>query len=245
MSEPIANTSKRVFDQVDPSWRGVYLAGGLAMVMAGILYLVGSTFGYYLGAPPGNNEAYLQALASHPALAQITYWIFGLVDILLIPTMLGLYLALKGINKNAMLVAAGLVGFSIVLDLGITELNSLALVTLVQNYASATSDAQRAAYVAAEKWGLATLPIATFFSWVGPSVGFLITSIVMWKGILGKYTARLGMIVFGLGIVAGFYFLFPVPVLSILLTPILIVYGVWLIAAGRRLYGLSKLLGRV
>jgi hypothetical protein len=226
--------------QADPSWKGVYWAGGIGMLLAGIFYLIGTTLGYDLGTPPGNSEAYLQSLAAHPAVAQVTYSIFGLTDILLIPAVLGLYLALKGINKNAMLVAAGLVGFFILLDLGITEMNTLTLVTLTQNYAAATSDTLRAAYMAAENWGLATLPIATFFSYVGPCLEFLITSIVMWKGIFGKNTALLGIIANVLGIVGGFYFLYPTTALSILLTPILIIYGAWLIAAGRRLYKLGK-----
>jgi hypothetical protein len=174
-------------------------------------------------------------------LAQFTYWIFSLADILFIPATLGLYLALKGINKNAMLIAAGLLGFFIILDLGVTELNTLALVSLAESYASASSDALRVAYQAAANWGLATLPIATFFSWVGPSAGFLITSIVMRKGIFGRNTARLGVIVFTLGIVGGFYFLSPgLTILSLFLTPILILYGVWLIAVGRRLFKLGR-----
>jgi hypothetical protein len=52
------------------------------------------------------------------------------VDILFIPASFGPYLALKGINKNAMLIAAAILGFMIILDLGITELNTLALVSL-------------------------------------------------------------------------------------------------------------------
>jgi hypothetical protein len=243
MNESIVTTNKNAVQdtkvQVDPTWKGVYKAGGLCLAAAGILYLIGSTLGLYFGGTPGNSQAYLQSLAAHPIIAPVTYWIFSLADILFIPAILGLYLALKGINKNAMLIAAGLLAFFVTLDLGVTESNTLALVALAQSIAAATSDATRAAYQAAANWGLATLPIATFFSWIGPSVGFLITSIVMRKGVFGQPTARLGMIVFGLAIVASFYFLYPVPVLGLALTPILILYGVWLIAAGRRLFELG------
>jgi hypothetical protein len=95
-------------EAVDPSWKGVYRAGGISMLLAGILYLIGTAFGMILGTPPGNSAAYLQSLASHPVLAKITYGIFGLVDFLLVLGILALYLALKVVNKNAMLVAAGL-----------------------------------------------------------------------------------------------------------------------------------------
>jgi hypothetical protein len=243
MNESITNSKKINLVEptmtIDPAWKGVYRVGGICMVMAWIFYLVGSTFGSVLGVPPDNSEAYFQSLANKPALATATYWIFLLTDLFLIPATLGLFHAIKGINKNAMLIAAGILGFFLVFDLGITELNSLALVTLTQNYSAAISDVQRAAYLGAAHWGLATMPIATFFSWIGPSSGFLITSILMRKGIFGSYTAWLGIIVNSLGIAGGFYFLYPVPALSLILTPILVLYGIWLIAAGRRLYKLG------
>lgn len=244
MSVLAVTTKKNIVEeaklQVDPTWKGVYRVGGLGLAAGGVLYLIGTTLGFYFGGMPGNSQAFLQALAAHPVISQITYWMFALADIFFIPATLGLYLALKGINKNAMLIAAGLVSVFVILDLGITELNTLALVALTQSIATATSDAARAAYQAAANWGLATLPTATFFSWIGPSIGFLITSIVMRKGSFGGFTARLGMIVYSLAILASFYFLFPVPMLGIALTPILILYGVWLIAAGRRLYKLGR-----
>ena len=238
MSKAITNTSMR--DVIDPTWKGIYKTGGISLLLAGILYLLGSTLGLYLGGTPGDTPAYLEVLANQPTLAEATYWVFALADVFLLFGTLGLYLVLKEIDKSAMLVAAGLLGFFIVLDLGITEVNSLALVALTRNIATATSDAQRAAYQAAANWGLATMPLATFFSWFGPSCGFLVVSIVMSKSVFGKPIARFGMIVFSLGIIVGFYFLYPVLVFALFLTPVLVIYGAWLIATGRRLYRLGK-----
>ncbi len=243
MNASIANTNTSSLEEAKPmadsTWKGVYRTGGICLIAAGILILISTTFGYMLGTPPGNNEAYLQSLATHSAVARLNYgsWVF--IDVLLIIGTLGLYLALKGVNKNAMLVAAGLVGLFLILDLGITEFNSLTLITLTQSYASATSDAQRAAYLAAENWGLATIPMASFFSWLGPSAGFFMVAIIMRKSSFGKFTASLGMISNGLGIICSLYFLQPIPILSILLTPVLIVYGVWHISAGRKLLKLG------
>lgn len=245
MSEQMKNTDKNTAEaakpQLDPTWKGVYRAGGLAMLISGLFVLLGTTLGYRLGTPPGDSNEYLQALANHPRLAPVTYWTWALYAIFLIPAVLGLYHALKGINKNAMLVAVGLVSFFIVLDLGITEFNSLALVRLTKDYAAATSDVQRAVYLGAEHWGLATMPVASFFSWAGPSSGFLIVSIVMLKGLFGKFTAYLGIIVNALGIVGGFYFLHPVNALSFILTFVLLLYGIWFIAVGRRLFVAGKM----
>ena len=238
MSEAIAHTGSR--GGVNPTWKGIYRIGGISLLLAGLMYLLGSTLGFYLGATPGDSPAYLEALASQPTLAEVTYWVFALTDVLLLIGTLGLYLALKEINPSAVLVATALLGFFIILDLGITELNSLALVALTRNVTAATDEVQRAAYLAAANWGLATMPIATFFSWTGPSCGFLAISMVMSKSFFGKATARFGVIVFALGIILGFYFLYPVLVFALLLTPVLVMYGAWLIATGRRLYRLGK-----
>jgi len=226
---------------VDQNWKGIYRIGGLSLAAGGILYLLGTSISFYPGGgTPGNDPASLQALAAPPAISPAIYWIFLLADIAFLPATVGLFLALKEVNKSAMLVAAGLLACFVILDLGVTESNTLALVTLAQSIATASSDAQRAAYQAAANWGLATLPIATFFSWIGPSAGFLIASIVMRKAVFSRSTAVMGMIVYGVAIVASFYFLFPVPALGILLTPILWLYGFWLIKAGRELYRLGK-----
>lgn len=224
---------------VDASWKAMYRIGGLAMMVAGLLYLVGSTLGYSLGVPPGNSEAYLDSLRSKLALAHITYVLFAVADVVLFPAILSLYLALKDVKKSAMLIGAALSFSFILLDLGITESNTLSILSLIQNSTAAENAAQQAMYLAAEHWGLATLPLATFFSWIGPSLGFLIISIVMFRSFFGRYTALLGIAANGLGIIGAFYFLHPIPFIALLLTPILIIYGIWFVATGRRLFGLT------
>jgi hypothetical protein len=205
-----------------------------------VAYLIGSTIGFYLGAPPGNNQAFLQALASNPVQAQVAYWLFLFADIAFIPGIIGLYFSLKGINKNAMLIATALLAFFYILDLVISELNTLVLITLTQSYAATTNEVLRAAYQGAEAWGLATLPIGTFFSWFGPSTAYVIVTIVMLKSTYGRNTALLGLIVNVLGIVCSIYFLHPILILTLIQTPVLILYGIWLIATGRRLFKLGR-----
>jgi hypothetical protein len=224
----------------DPAWSGLYRAGGVAMLIAGLLYLLGTTTGYILGVPPGDNEAYFLSLVARPGLAQLTYWIFALAAVLLLPAALGLYQALKGINRSAALLAAALTAFFTLADFAVTELNSIALAGLARDYGSAPGEAGRAMVLAAAHWGLATMPVATFFSYVGPASGFFIFSLLMLKGVFGKGTARLGLVATGLGVLGGLYFLVPVPLLSLALTPILLLYGAWLIVAGRALRRLGR-----
>lgn len=222
----------------DPTWKGVYQVGGVGMAVAGVCYVVGAVISVILGPPPSGDEAYLQALAGHVVLSQINFGLFALADFGFLPAALALSLALKHLAKNAMLIAVGALGLFIVLDLGITELNSLTLVTLTQQYAAATTAAQRAAYTAAADYALATLPLATFYSFLVSSIGFLIVSLVMLKGVFGKRTAYLGIISTIAGILGAFYVV--VPILALLLSPCLIAFGIYLVLGGVRLYTLGK-----
>jgi hypothetical protein len=208
------------------------------MLIAGAAILMVAVLSVLLGPPPSGSEEYLKALAGHTLLARLNFGLFAMADFMLLLGTLALYLSLNRVAKNAMLLASGLLALFVVLDLAITELNSLTLVALTERYAAAASDAQRAAYVAAADYALATLPIGTFISYFVSSVGLLIVSVVMLKGIFSKATAYAGLVAAAAGIIAGFYLV--LPVLAALLTPSLLAFGLWAILAGARLCKLGR-----
>jgi len=235
-----ANTAGSAVEEArtrtDLTWKGVYTVGGIGMLLAGLVYIVSAVLSIVIGPPPSGGEPYLQGLTNHALVAQVNFGLWVLADLLLLPATMALYLVLKQFAKNAMLIAAGLMVLFAILDLGVTELNSLTLVALTHQYAAAASDAQRAAYVAAADYALATLPIATFFSYLVSSVGLLIISIVMLRGVFSKPAAYAGMVAGVAGIVGGFYVL--LPALALFLVPSLIAFGLWSLLAGARLCAL-------
>lgn len=241
MRKLLTNTNKSTLEEArihaDQTWKGVYRTGGICLLLIGVIYLIGAVLSIIIGPAPRGGELYLKSLAGHAVLAQVNFGLFAFTDFLLLPAVLALYLALKHLAKNPMLIAAGLLVLFLVLDLAITELNSLTLVSLTQHYTAATSDAQRAAYVAAADYALATLPIATFFSYMVSSVGLLMTSFVMLKGVFNKPTALLGIVASLEGIVGSLYVF--LPAFAALLVPSLIAFGLWALFAGTRLYKLS------
>jgi hypothetical protein len=241
MSELLGHPDKSIVKggvpSPDPSWNGVYSVGGICLLVAGAAILVVAVLSILLGPPPGATEEYLIALAGHAALARFNFALFALTDVLLLLGALALYLSLNRVAKNAMLVATALLAMYAVVDLAVTELNSLTLVALTQQYGSAVSDAQRAAYVAAADYARATLPIGTFFSYFVSSIGLLIVSIVMLKGIFSKPTAYAGMVASVAGIIASFYLV--LPTLALLMTPSLVAFGLWSVLAGARLHKLG------
>ena len=224
--------------RVDPAWRGVYRAGGICLVGIGVAYLIGTASSMVIGGAPSNSVVYLESLAAHVRLSQIAFGLFAVADLLLVPAVLALYLALKPIARNAMLIASGFYLLFGVLDLGVTELNSLVLVSAAQQAAVAATEDQWSAALAVVAFPLATLPLATFFSYVVSSVALVITSVVMLRGPFLKMTAWAGLVAGTLGIIGGFYIL--VPALALLLTPCLIAYVIWLVTAGVRLARLGR-----
>jgi hypothetical protein len=58
----------------------------------------------------------------------------------------------------------------------------------------------------------------------------------MLKSAFGRNTALFGIIVNSAAIICGIYFLHPIPILLFLQTPVLLLYGAWLIVSGLKLF---------
>ena len=165
---------KSFSESLDQSWIWLFKIGGIAFLIIGIWYIIANYWSFIAGIPaPGfatppvsTNEQYFHILASYPIASTIFYSMYSLIDLLFIPALLALYLALKGINKNAMLVAMGFVAMFAAIDIAVTEFNSLTLISLAQSYNAATDPIQRTAYFAAANYALGAIPIATFYSYV-------------------------------------------------------------------------------
>jgi len=223
---------------VDFTWKGLYRIGGISLIIVGILYFCGAIFSYIIGPAPSSGVEYMQGIMNQILISGINFVFFIIAHFFLIAGVLALYFALKGINKKAMILSIGIMSVFIVLDIAVTEVNSLALVSLSQGYTLATTEAQRAAYLAAAYYALATIPIGTFISYVVSSVGLLIMSVVMLKGVFRKIAPLLGIAASIEGIIGGFYIF--IPSLVILLSPCLITFTLWCIASGTRLNILAK-----
>jgi len=227
-------------EAVDPSWKRLYRVGGASATIAGIVYVIITVLLSSLGAPPigGTAEAVLKWLGGQALRAQIAWGLFILTDLLLVPAIPAVYLVLKGINRSAMIVAASFFGLFIVLDLGVTLPTLIALTTFSQNYVGAVSDLQRAAYAATALYAVSAASLSqALFSFVVPSIGSLVTSLVMMKGIFSKVAGCLGLAASLVGIVYGFSIF--IPALAMLLAIDLPLFGLWFILAGCRVYKLG------
>jgi hypothetical protein len=238
----VAALRRRLFQQPETSpiptnLRLLYRIGAVSIAAVGVLYFIGAALSIALGPAPSGDVEYLQALADRPTLARVNFAAFSLVDVLLVPATLVLYQVLRSSSRRLLLVAGACFAVNLVVDFGVTELRSFALVDYAQQYAAATSEAGRSAVLAAAESTRSVLPIATLLSFVVSSIGYLLVAIGTWREVFRKAIAAVGVIGSVEGILAGFYIF--VPALAGLITPCLVTVGLWAIFVGIRLFRLT------
>jgi Domain of unknown function (DUF4386) len=225
----------------EPDGTLLYRVGGISALLLGVGY--SAIFPVYasVGAPPSGGEAWLEYSAGKTGAWSAILALSVVTDLLFIPIALALYLALRAFNRDAMLLATSFVLLFVVLDLAVTWSNYAALIALGDSYAAATTDAQRAAYVAAASYPSALLKstLEGVYSIVTLAVGMLIIGLVMLRSTFSPTAAWLGVATGILGIVSvgG-----PLVVSGLSNAVILasVLTTIWALVVGYRLVGLGR-----
>jgi hypothetical protein len=224
----------------DPGWRGMYRLGAISAFALVIGYLIIIALYIPVYPFPDQGQAMLEYLNGKTSVWWAIIGVSALTDFLYALIAFALYQALKGINRDAMVVATGLKWLFVVLELAIAWPNYVVLLTLSESYAAATTDLQRASYVASANYATAMLNSKLgFYSILVPALGTLLVGLVMRKGIFNKATAYLGVVAGVLGIISVLGPLFvsaldPTIILTSLLTT------VWFLLVGLRLYKIGR-----
>jgi len=153
-----------------------------------------------------------------------------------IATTLALYVALRRVNESLMAVAVALGLVEAVAF--IVARPAFEMLYLSEGYAAATTDAQRAMFLAAGEAMLATFHGTAFHLAINLfSIYFLVVSIVMLQShIFGRVTAYMGILA------AMFNWALYVPEIGIFLSILSIIpfWAIWLILVARRLFRLAR-----
>jgi hypothetical protein len=212
-----------------------YRMGSISAIVLGIGYVITIPLFAHVGAPPSGGEAWIKYLPGKTAVWWAILALQVFTDFLYVPLALVLYLSLKKINRNAMLLAAAFMVMFVVLDLAITWSHYSAILILFEKYSAAASDLQRASYLAAINYADAALasPLERVYAIVTPSFGILVTGIVMLRGVFDKFTAWLAVVVgiFGIAALTG---------LGVAIYGNALLFTVWLFFVAYRLYRLSQ-----
>jgi len=232
------SVEKMTVNVADPDGKWLYRVGGISALVIGIAYIIIiPLFAHVGGAPSSGGEAWLKYLEGRTTVWWAILGLSVFTDFLFVPVALSLYLALERVNRNAMLVATAFVGLFVVLDMAVLWTNYASLLTLSALHTAATTDVQRASYVAAADYASAVLASHTevFYSIVDLSLAILIIGFVMLKakGIFNKTTAYLGLAagIFGIVSIAGFFVIIIINALLVTL---------WLLFVGYRLFKLGS-----
>jgi hypothetical protein len=201
------NTQRKIYatETVDHRWRSLYMVSGMLLILGALLSFVvayGARILYSSGYP-GDPASYLQLIAQHQQLASITWSLWIVIDFLGIAPAVAMYIILQQYNRTLALLGS-LFSISYALyDFGVTELNSLTLVSLAHGYALAATDSLRASFVAAATYGYYALPLQTVLSFAIGPLGYLLWCIPMTRSFFGRLPAIAGAIVSIIGLLGS------------------------------------------
>lgn len=235
MSQPELNTMrKKGFEE--PRWKGLYKMGGISILIS--LILIPVSIVVYIAWPMPHTAIEAFALFQESPIVGVLSLdlLYLLGNVVAIPTFLALYISLRRSAESTMLLAVtlGLAGIAALFSARpILEIYSVS-----QQYAAATTETQRATFLAIGDALLAHLHGTAFqLHYFLGSAALLIISIVMLRSkVFSKATAVTGILANTL--VFGLY----VPKIGILLS-ILSVFPfltIWYILIAHRLFQLEK-----
>ncbi len=213
---------------MDITWKGLYKVGGASLILDCVLLLV--ILGTFFAGPPAPTDPaqYLKTFATS-SLNILTTAVFIAIAMLLVPGILGLYGALKQVNRTWMLVATGFFFLGIgALFVGLSAM--VASVSLSQSYSSASNAALQASYVAG---AAATIAIGNSAEFIGGfiiSLGVLLIGMTMLKSVFGKPLAYLSIVAGLVGVAGSATSYFALAIAYLLL------YVVWLFWTGFKLW---------
>lgn len=228
-------------ETADPTWRSLYTLGGTAALIIVALAIIQIIF-FIVWPPPGFESdvstimGYFTLLQDNTLLGLLHLDLLLMVDyVLLVLMFLALYIVLRRVSQSFMAIAIVLVfvGIATYFPSNI----AFSMLSLSDQYAASTTDAERAMILASGQTLLTSLQSSTFYvSYILMSAAGLIISAVMLRSnnIFSKLTGYVGILASILGL--GLF----VPTIGLLLSLISLIPTVmWYILIARRLFQLG------
>jgi hypothetical protein len=222
---------------VDARWSWLYKIGGAAALFSVAIIPIQLII-FIVWGQPETAIGWFNLFHDNKLAGLLAFEILFVVNAVAgIATTLALYVALRGVNESLMAIATVLALVEAVSF--IMARPALEMLYLSDQYAAATTDAQRATLLAAGEAMLATFHGTAFHVGINLfSIYYLIVSIVMLRSnIFGSVTAYTGIVAailnWGLYVPGGIgFFLFTLSVIPFL--------AIWLVLVARRLFLLGR-----
>lgn len=241
----------------DSTWKGLYQVGGAAALIAALLFRrnLGTEFmllrdvGIINVGPatqPSTVMDWFTLLQNNKLLGLALLNFFDMVNYALVGLIfLALFAALRRANKSFVAIAAtvGFVGIAVYL----ASNQAFSMLSLSDQYSAATTDTQRAMFLAA---GQATLAIHNNAGYEGTGIymsfflvsvaGLIISAVMLRSNIFGKVTAYVGLLANGFGLSYYITLAFAPAMVALPLSISALFLLTWYILIGRRLFQLGK-----
>lgn len=235
----------------------LYRLGGWAAFVAALLFrrnlaeefLLLRLLGIIRSGPqafPGNAAEWFTLLRSHPLIGLTFLNLFDLVNYALVGLIfLALFPALFRVNKSAMTLAMALTFVAVTIYFATNQ--AFALLSLSDQYAVATTDAQRSSLLAAEQALLAihnsgaNYGSGFYVSFLFVNLAGLTIAVVMLRsGVFGKFAAWMGILANSLGL--SFYLTlgFAPSIRAIAVSSSAPFLLIWYLVVGRKLFRLGS-----
>jgi len=237
-------------ETTDSAWKGLYKIGGVAALIAGIIFRrnLGPEISLFSAQKqPGTIIDWFTLLQNNRLLGLSYLNLFDIVDYALVGLMfLALYVALRRANKSYMAIATTL-GF-----IGITVYfasnTAFSMLSLSDQYAAATTDAQRSIFLAAGQAVLAINNPGAIYQGTGIYMSFLLLavaglmiSVVMLRNnIFSRVTAYVGILASAFDLAYCITFAFMPAITIYLLSAAGLLLMIWHILIGLRLFQLGR-----
>jgi hypothetical protein len=220
-------------ETADSRWNWLYKIGGVAALISVVIIPI-SIVAYFVW-PPFPDDILVVIQEDRLAGLMSLDFLYLLSNFFAIPLFLVLYVTLKRVSESFSAIALAL-GFVGLLSL-VSSRPILEMFAISNQYAAATTDAQRAIYLAAGEAVLALFHGTAFnVHYLLGSASLLISSFLMLRSdIFGKRTAYVGIVTNI--VVFGLY----VPKIGIYISLLSVVgYLIWYILIARRLFQLGR-----
>jgi len=217
-------------------WSSLYRVGGIAALLAAVLTPIAITV-FGISPPPYDDGAaeWFELLHDSPLLGLVSLdLLFVIVNVLMIPVMLGLYVALRRLSPAYMTLA--IATFFVGLAAFLATNPSIEMLSLSDRYANATSEGERIALLGAGESLLAGFEGTAFhLNYILAQLAGIVIGTVILRGSMFGRTIGWLMII---GNAVGFGLYLPVVGLGMSAFAGVILW-VWLVFLARRFFQLS------
>jgi len=223
--------------EIDPSWQGVIKWGGLSLFVGGAIALI---FFFGIIATGLTLPVPAEKMLEDPFVPSALFTLCIIGEILLLPSVLGLYFSLKDVKKTPMFIATAIWALCVPMFIASRGL-ILAISQISGNYLDTTDEALKAAYLASAELALETQNLYAMMGLILMSVASVIIGIVMLEG-KEVFGGKIGYVVIG----AGIFTLFGATTVIVEAVPIIVpVLGVilsatWQFYIGFKMYKMGQ-----